>query len=84
MVALYYILDTVRINATTDLAFTEKKYPKKMDSFDVGWDLAMSLVIPNILRRSKNGLSTSVQRKISTIVTDHQPAQPLDFVVNFP
>ncbi|KAG1713940.1 PiggyBac transposable element-derived protein 4 [Nymphon striatum] len=85
MVALYYILDTIRINATTLLALTEKQDPKKMNSFDVGWELAMSLVIPNISRRNRNGLNILIQRKIKTIVGNVQPAERhLENDVNFP
>ena len=75
MVALYYILDTICINATTVQALTEKKDPKKMNSSDVGWELAMSLVVPNILRRNRNGLNASTQRGIETIVGVVPPAQ---------
>ena len=72
MITLYYILDTIRINTTTLLALTEKKDTKKMKSFNVRWELAMSLVVPNILRRKRNGLNASIQRK--TIV-NVQPAE---------
>ena len=85
MVALYYILDTIRINATTVQALTEKKDPKKMNSFDVGWELAMSLVVPNILRRNRNGLNASTQWKIETSVGVVPPAERcLGNGVNFP
>ena len=83
MIGLYYILDTIRINATTLLALTEKKDPKKMNSFNVGWELAMSLVVPNILRRKRNG-NASIQRKIATIVNVQPAERHLENDVNFP
>ena len=83
MIALYYILDTIRINATTLLALTEKKDPRKMNSFNVGWELAMSLVVPNLLRRKRNGLNASIQWKIATIVNVQPAERHLENDVNF-
>ena len=84
MIALYYILDTIRINATTLLALTEKKDPKKMNSSNVGWELAMLLVVTNILRRKRNGLNASIQRKIATVVNVQPAERHLENDVNFP
>ena len=56
MVAFYFILDTTRVNAQTILALKENKNPQKINSFEIGFDLAMSLVRPEMERRPRNGL----------------------------
>ena len=68
MVAFYYILDTVRINATTAMALNQEKNPKSIKSFDIGWDLAMSLILPHIQCRSFNGLTVPIQHKVNTVL----------------
>ena len=57
MAAFYFILDTARVNAQTMLCLKERKNVRKTKSFDIGFDLAMSLVVPEIRRRPKVGLN---------------------------
>lgn len=48
MTAFFYIFDTTRMNASTMFALKQRNNLCKMNSFDVGFDLALSLVIPEI------------------------------------
>ena len=80
-VAFSYVLDTARINAGTVVALNNNICPKKMDSFNFGFELARAFVLPHINRRSRNGLTTPILRKIE-IVTGvaeqekvHEPLQ---------
>lgn len=68
MVAFAYMLDTIRVNATSLLALTGGSNIGKVDSFKCGWDLVMSLVTPAIEARSRNGLSSNVQMKMDHIL----------------
>ena len=43
------------VNAQTMLCLKERKDGRKTKSFDIGFDLAMSLVVPEIRRRPKVG-----------------------------
>ena len=63
MDAFYFILDTARVNAQTMLCLKERKDVRKTKSFDIGFDLAMSLVVPEIRKRPKVGLNKNVLGK---------------------
>ena len=65
MVAFAYLLDTIRVNASTVLAVNKKVDPKKKESFDFGFKLAKSLVMLQIERRSTNGLNRIILQKIA-------------------
>ena len=51
-VAFSYLLDPIRVNASTVYAMVNKKDPKKVISFDFGCELADALVRPFISTRS--------------------------------
>ena len=68
MVNFYYILDTIRSNASTLYAIKHNISPSKVNSFSNGWDLVVSLVKPQIMARPTNGLSTNTLSKMSVIV----------------
>ena len=74
LVAFYYMLDTLRVNATTLYAKATRTDPRKVDSFKVGWELVLELVLPYIRARSKNGLTTAVVQKINTMLGVPAPA----------
>ena len=42
--------------------------PRKIDSIGFGWELVKSLVVPYVNQRSVNGLSRSIQNKMSLVV----------------
>ena len=65
MVAFAYLLDTIRVNASTVLAVNKNVDPKKKESFDLGFELAKSSVMPQIERRSTNGLNRIILQKIA-------------------
>ena len=68
LVAFYYILDTARINAATMFALKHKENPKKVKSFEIGFELVKSLIIPNIQRRPLRGLRMNVRKKMSYVL----------------
>ena len=68
MVAFYFILDTTMVNALTILALKEKKNPRNIDSFEIGFELVMSLVRPQLERRRRNGLQKNIIRKIDLFI----------------
>ena len=46
--------------------------PKKQNSFDFGFQLAKSLVKPQIIRRPRNGLTLAILRKISFFMQEKE------------
>ena len=68
MAGFSYILDQCRINSSTVWSLNNRMDPQKVDAFDYGWDMAMSLVYPLIQRRSAIGLNWSTQQKIKVIL----------------
>ena len=70
MVAFSYLLDTIRVNACSILALNQKKEPKKENAFDFGYALAEQLAMPQIRRRSKNGLTSNVISKIQIVTSN--------------
>ena len=68
MVNFFYIFDTIRCNAITLDTLKYKKNQHKVDSFDIGWELVMNLVRPQIEARLRVGLHSSLLRKMSFIL----------------
>ena len=60
-----------------------KKNPRKQNSFDNGFELAKSLVVPQIMRRPKIGLSKTTLLKMSLIV-DENPRVVVNNVPSLP
>lgn len=71
-VAFSYLLDTIRVNASTIYAMVNKTDPKKVNSFEFGCELADALVHPFISTRSLSGLSQSVRHKIELYLRQKQ------------
>ena len=63
-----YALDTSRINVSTVWSIDNNENPRKIDSMGFGWELVKSLVVPYVNQRSVNGLSRSIQNKMSLVV----------------
>ena len=68
MVAFSYLLDTIRVNSSTVLALNKKVDSKKVVSFDNEYLLAKQLVMPQILRKNRNGLNVSVLKKTELVI----------------
>ena len=67
--AFCWILDVARVNAQTILGLNLGKDPRKMDSFQFGWDLALSLVLPHLQRRRvSQGLQRELTTKMDTVL----------------
>ena len=62
------VLDTARGNALSIYAMTFDLSEAYLDTFDVIWALAESLVRPFVEARSLNGLSTKTRLKISLLL----------------
>lgn len=67
MVALSYILNQSRVNASTIWALSKGIDPKKVHSFSFEWNLAKSLVTPQVRWWSLNGLSNPTQLKVQLL-----------------
>ena len=84
MAAFYFIQETARVNAQTMLGLKERKDVRKTKSFDIGFDLAMSLVGPEIRRRPEVGLNINVLRKMAAILNEDEDESNNDNVNSFP
>ena len=72
----YYMLDTIRVNAKSLWCIKHGKDQKKANTFDVGLDLAHSLVILFIQQRSLVGLRKPLLKKINyTKITNFHQKQ---------
>ena len=66
LVAFSYILNVTRINTTTVYAMKQGQHPK--ESFEFGWDLAESLVLPHVQERKMTGLTHATKMKMSLLL----------------
>ena len=57
MVAFYFVMDTAGVNASTMLSLKTNTNPRNVNSFEIGFELAMSLVLPQVSKRPKTGLN---------------------------
>ena len=62
------ILLYARYNSQMILALKEKKDARKTNSFEIGFNLVMSLVRPELERRSTKGLQKNITQKINLYV----------------
>ena len=63
------MLDVTRVNAQTILGLNLVVDPRKMDSFQFGWDLAMALVLPHVQRRREMpGLQKVLTTKMDNLI----------------
>ena len=65
-VAFSYLLDTIRVNSSTLFELNKNHDPKLANSFNFSYEFATQLVMPHILRRPRNGLSSEVVKKITS------------------
>ena len=68
LVVFAYLLDTIWVNSATLYALNRNMDPKKQSLFEFGYSLAEQLILPQIRRRNKNGLTSNVIRKIEIII----------------
>ena len=86
MTAFSYLLDTIRVNAGTIYGLNNTIDPRKVDSFDFIFRLGESLVMPEVSRRPKQGLTSVISAKIRLFtgkveeanVADHLYSQTVD------
>ena len=63
--AICFMLDVARTNSQTIFALNQNLDPRKIDSFEYGWSLALKLVMPHMTeRRTVPGLSAYLMSKI--------------------
>ena len=78
IVAFSYLLDTIRVNTSTVFALNNGNNPTKINSFQLGFDLAEALVMAHIERRPMVGLTKPIVSKIgmfTNIVKNQNPCQ---------
>ena len=63
-----YVLDQTKINAATIYALNKGSNPSKVASFEFRWELAESLILSQVQRRSLNGLGMMVRQKINFVL----------------
>ena len=86
MTAFSYLLDTIRVNAGTIYALNNAEDPRKVHSLDFIFRLGESLIMPEISRRPREGLTSVVLAKMrlftgkaeETTASDHQYSQAVD------
>ena len=74
--AFSYILDSVRVNACSLMALNTNQDPGKMDSFQFGYDMSYSLVLPRIQQRPRIGLNSTILRKIVMVTGEEIKETP--------
>ena len=65
LVALFYMLDTARVNCKTVWCLKNKLKTQDVNTFKFGWELGNQLIRPAI--ESLNGLGTSVLQKMAVL-----------------
>ena len=68
MASFTYVLDQSKINAAAIYALNKGSNPSKVACFEFGRELAESLILPQVQRRSLNGLGMMVRQKISFVM----------------
>ena len=67
-VAMFYTLDTSRVNAKTVFCMSRGIEPQKYSSYKFAWELALSLAKPYVQARNRNGLLRSIQLKMDIML----------------
>ena len=74
--AFSYVFDTARVNASTAFALSYDLNFPDLDSLELPWNLAESLVLPLAQSRKINGLSTTTRLKLSLLIgIENAPAE---------
>jgi len=68
--AFSYMMDTARVNAQCLFALKTEINPRQTSSFLFGFEVVKSLVIPHIMRRKTETLSSAVKAKIAVVLED--------------
>ena len=66
--ALFYVLDTIRVNSKTIWCIKQGLDVQKFKSFDFAWELAMQLIKPFIRSRNINGLQRMTLERMERIL----------------
>ena len=65
----FFTLDNVRVNSQTVFFLNQGKDPRKQDTWKLGWDLAMALIMPHMRkRRVSSGLSEKMIATIDSVI----------------
>ena len=68
MVALFYMLDTSRVNEKTISCLKHKEDILKFSSYDFGWNLAKAYALPDVCREKLHSLMSTVPLKMKMFV----------------
>ena len=75
--AFCWMLDVARVNGQTILALNHGQSPRKTDSFQFAWDLAMALVEPHMQRRrGSSGLQKHLTMNMDSVLEFIQQQKP--------
>ena len=77
IIAFYYILDTVRVNARKVLYLSQNQEPSKCNTHQFAWKLASALVKSFMEQRDLNGLSKSIVANINNILGRKEEPQTI-------
>ena len=76
VVALFYILDTIRVNSKTIWCIKQGLDVQKFKSFDFAWELAMQLIKPFIRCRNINGLPRMTLERMERVLGEKIQVAP--------
>ena len=68
VLAFYYMLDTIQVNAKWLWCIKHKKSFSKISTFDIAFELANALVMPFFEQRNLNGLGKPLLKKINYVL----------------
>ena len=84
IIAIYHIVDTVRVNSKTVWCLSQKQEPQKCNTHQFAWKLASALVKPFMEQRDLNGLSKSIVANINNILgRKEEPQTIINLQCNF-
>ena len=78
-----YLLDTIRLNASTLFALAGGRDPKKLNSSDSGMKLAEGLLMPFLISRQMKGLDKSNLQKVNLFIGNNVKKQSDSITVKY-
>ena len=76
VVALFYMLDTIRVNSKTIWCIKQGPDVQKFKSFDFAWELAMQLLKPFIRSRNISGLPRMTLERMERVLGEKIQVAP--------
>ena len=76
VVALFYMLDTIRVNSKTIWCIKQGLDVQKFKTFDFAWELAIQLIKPFIRSRNINGLPRMTLERMERVLGEKIQVAP--------